>query len=118
MPLSYRNQSIDLLSKSLDWFLYDRDLRHERGKSEAHWEPSQMSNPSRPVHFWKLHWNKNKNFLFSHFFVVSSFQGFVHIFEPAIMIGRSSRHNSRLRKSRYLYEVEKMFSLEHVFVIF
>ena len=28
--LSYRNQSIDLLSKSLDWFLYDKDLRHER----------------------------------------------------------------------------------------
>ena len=28
--LSYRNQSIDLQSKSMDWFLYDRDLRHER----------------------------------------------------------------------------------------
>ena len=24
------NQSIDLQSKSMDWFLYDRDLRHER----------------------------------------------------------------------------------------
>ena len=22
-PLSYRNQSIDLLRKSMDWFLYD-----------------------------------------------------------------------------------------------
>ena len=31
-PLSYRNQSIDLLSKSLDWFLYDNDLRYERVK--------------------------------------------------------------------------------------
>ena len=32
-PLSYRNQSIDLLCKSmdwLDWFLYDNGLRHER----------------------------------------------------------------------------------------
>ena len=29
-PLSYRNQSIDLLDKSMDWFLYDNDLRHER----------------------------------------------------------------------------------------
>ena len=29
-PLSYRNQSIDLRSKSIDWFLYDNDLRHER----------------------------------------------------------------------------------------
>ena len=30
MFLSYRNQSIDLL----DWFLYDRDLRHERIKEK------------------------------------------------------------------------------------
>ena len=29
-PLSYRNQSIDLLRKSIDWFLYDNGLRHER----------------------------------------------------------------------------------------
>ena len=28
--LSYRNQSIDLQSKLMDWFLYDSDLRHER----------------------------------------------------------------------------------------
>ena len=27
--LSYRNQSIDLLCKPMDWFLYDWDLRHE-----------------------------------------------------------------------------------------
>ena len=32
-PLSYRNQSIDLLGKSVDWFLYDNDLRHERVKT-------------------------------------------------------------------------------------
>ena len=32
MPLSYRNQSIDLRSKSMDWFLYDNGLRHERVK--------------------------------------------------------------------------------------
>ena len=31
-PLSYRNQSIDLLCKAMDWFLYDIVLRHERGK--------------------------------------------------------------------------------------
>ena len=29
---SYRNQSIDLLCKSMDWFLYDIGLRHERVK--------------------------------------------------------------------------------------
>ena len=27
--LSYRNQSVDLHSKSVDWFLYDRELCHE-----------------------------------------------------------------------------------------
>ena len=27
-PLSYRNQSIDLLCKSMDWFIYNRGLRH------------------------------------------------------------------------------------------
>ena len=31
--LSYRNQSINVLCKSMDWFLYDRDLRHERVNS-------------------------------------------------------------------------------------
>ena len=28
--LSYRNQSTDLPCKSIDWFLYDRDLCHEK----------------------------------------------------------------------------------------
>ena len=32
-PVSYKNESIDLHSKSVDWFLYDRVLRHERVKS-------------------------------------------------------------------------------------
>ena len=31
--LSYRNQPTDLLCKSIDWFLYDRDLRQERVKA-------------------------------------------------------------------------------------
>ena len=31
--LSCRNQSLDLRSKSMDWFLYDRDIRHERVKT-------------------------------------------------------------------------------------
>ena len=26
----HRNQSIDLLYTSIDWFLYDREFRHER----------------------------------------------------------------------------------------
>ena len=32
-PLPYRKQSIDLQSKSVDWFLYDNGLRHERVNS-------------------------------------------------------------------------------------
>ena len=28
-PLSYRSQSIDLQSKSMDWFLYNNGLRRE-----------------------------------------------------------------------------------------
>ena len=36
--LSYRNQSINLLWKSMDWFLYDKDLRHERVK-KINWSP-------------------------------------------------------------------------------
>ena len=31
-PLPYRNQSIDLLCKSMYWFLYDNGLRHEKVK--------------------------------------------------------------------------------------
>ena len=32
MSLSFRNQSTDLQSKSMEWFLYDTDLRHKRVK--------------------------------------------------------------------------------------
>ena len=32
-PLSYRNQSIDLLCRSMDWFLYDNGPHHERVNS-------------------------------------------------------------------------------------
>ena len=30
--LSYRNQSINLYSKSVDWFLYDRDFRSRKSE--------------------------------------------------------------------------------------
>ena len=40
-PISYRNQSIDLWSKSMDWFLYDNSLRHESVKCPH----SLVSNP-------------------------------------------------------------------------
>ena len=34
-PLSYRNQSINLLCKLMDWFLYDNGLRHEKVKKQT-----------------------------------------------------------------------------------
>ena len=37
-PLSYRNHSIDLLCKSMDWFLYDNGLRHEKVNHVLAWE--------------------------------------------------------------------------------
>ena len=40
MSLSYRNQSIDLLRESMDWFLYVRDLRHERFKENFSYRKS------------------------------------------------------------------------------
>ena len=47
--LSYRNQSIDLLRKSMDWFLYDNGLRHERVKSSENrrFEPVRLH-----IEFW------------------------------------------------------------------
>ena len=42
-PLSYRNQSIDLLRKSVDWFLYDNGLRLERVKKKI-WKSCDYSN--------------------------------------------------------------------------
>ena len=51
-PLSYRNQSIDLQSKSMDWFLYYNGLCHERVKSNCsskNWFITHLS----PVISWR-----------------------------------------------------------------
>ena len=52
-PIRYRNQSIDLLCKSMDWCLYDDGLRHERVKTAR--EKTQYSSKSffRLTHFQK-----------------------------------------------------------------
>ena len=47
---SYRNQSIDLLCKSMDWFLYDRDLRHKIIKCLSTFVTGEMY----PL-FWNTH---------------------------------------------------------------
>ena len=43
-PLSYRKQHIDLLCKSMDWFLFDRNLCSERAKAVRNIE--LMSDPT------------------------------------------------------------------------
>ena len=64
MSLSYRNQSIDLESKSVDWFLYDTDLPQERVKLSniGSFNVSQIGSQkpqSKKQHlrkFWKYFW--------------------------------------------------------------
>ena len=47
-PLSYRNQFIDLRSKSMDLFLYDNGLRHERVKVKVcKWNLCNSTDPSQ-----------------------------------------------------------------------
>ena len=50
--LSYRNQSIDLLCKSMDWFLDDNGLRHERVK--GNFSKQFISNNSRLRNNWSM----------------------------------------------------------------
>ena len=45
--LSYRNQSIDLLCKSMDWFLYDTNLHQERINALNKF-------PANQILYWKL----------------------------------------------------------------
>ena len=51
-PLSYRNQFIDLRSKSMDWFLYDNDLRDERVKVNV----TRAMMTQEHVILWYLYW--------------------------------------------------------------
>ena len=45
--LTYRSQCIDLLCKSIEWFLYDRDLRQER----VYWDYNTIfKDNSVPIH--------------------------------------------------------------------
>ena len=43
-PLSHRNESVDLQSKSMDWFLCDNGLRHERVKWSSEKKKIQKTN--------------------------------------------------------------------------
>ena len=60
-PLSYRNQSIDLRSKSMGWFLHDNGLRHERVK----WPNAMNKNEDTSFFFWlsSVNWTFDLPFL-------------------------------------------------------
>ena len=57
--LSYRNQSIDLFCKSMDWFLYDNGLRHEVLMKSYDYFENVISNQSKEwslFYFWNGEW--------------------------------------------------------------
>ena len=64
-PLSYRNQSIDLRSKSMDWFLCDNGLRYVKGtfhsKPTLRMVPSQYFKLFSTLKIWLEIFHKVKN---------------------------------------------------------
>ena len=61
--LSYRIQSIDLLGKSMDWFLYDNGPRHERVKLYPWLDYDEITDcVTYFFHHWKLGDNVEKSF--------------------------------------------------------
>ena len=70
--LSYRNQSTDLLRKSMDWFLYDNDLSHKRAKSSFFRDSANSA-------FWFWLYNSEKKYRSrGNFSFLSQFQQFLH----------------------------------------
>ena len=51
----YRNQSIDLIDKSMDWILHHRDIHHERVKKTRHFD-RKSCNPTKNIkqNLWNL----------------------------------------------------------------
>ena len=89
-PLSYRNQSIVLQSKSMDWFLYDNGLRHERVKIQ---ERVKLAKCEKSI---SCRFGKPKNIFY---FRVS----FLEIFYTAVcnFIENKLRHSSFHSKFQY-----------------
>ena len=56
--ISYRNQTIDLPCKSVDWFLLDRDLRHERVNS-VYYDKTKRRLKSLPILIVKAAYKQN-----------------------------------------------------------
>ena len=63
MSLSYRNQSIDLPIKSIDWFLYASDLCHEKVKESVSGKKLYMYVVSLFLAFRKFTWSELYRYL-------------------------------------------------------
>ena len=49
--LSHKKQSINLQSKSVDWFLYDKELRHERVNGKHYFLCNEAADKLKYRHF-------------------------------------------------------------------
>ena len=105
--LSYRNQSIDLRNKSIDWFLYDNGLRHERFKLR-HDLTIRFQTTVKWLKWLSLWWQKN---LKNHFknnnslnstMLIPFLRNFSILFKSPVLIWNSVRknQNERLRPSQ------------------
>ena len=60
--LSYRNKSTDLLCKSMDWFLFDGVLHHEKVKVVAGIFLLSLETSSVLLNIWEVKLTKKKSF--------------------------------------------------------
>ena len=67
------------------WKTISRVLQTSMWRKDVPYQTLGHLSPERPVHFWKLYWNKNRvKFLFSYFFLVplcGAFKAFIKPFE-------------------------------------
>ena len=112
-PLSYRNQSINLRSKSMYWFLYDNGLHHERVKGivgRGVWFP--------PLHIWSapfwhrhIFWNFAKPPV-NYYFKVNS--GFPLGWGSQGKSG--NRGSGKVKEIRYFLEKVREHSWKKIFI--
>ena len=91
--LSYRNQSIDLLRKSMDWFLYDNGLRLERvNTSNCCWyeTSSKCKITLFEILLSPLHWRRQQNTILQYYdqAVVKISKTYIHIrYKHPLLLG-------------------------------
>ena len=99
--LSYRNQSIDIQSTPIDWFLYDRDLRHERVKTHKNMEFYPISifhikslcekTMSNYFSVSPCFYTKYLNISTINIFVVSKGESWENLYHQSVKLGNQSK---------------------------